>query len=76
MKYTLFSAPWCAYCQPVKQLIEKNNLPVAVVNIDEDFESASNAGVRGIPAILLEDGTLKTESKDIITMLKEEFNVG
>lgn len=73
MKYTLFSAPWCTYCTPVKMLIETNNLPVNIIDIDKDFESAQAAGIRGIPALLLEDGTLMTESKNIIAFLQEEF---
>ncbi len=73
MKYTLFSASWCGYCQPVKQLIERNELPVEIVDIDEQFDKAAEAGVKGIPAIQLEDGTLMRESQDIIKMLKDEF---
>ena len=75
MDMTLFSAKWCAYCQPVKKLIEDNNLPVRIVDIDEDFETAQAAGVRGIPVIRLEDGTMMRESRDIINMLKGKFNV-
>ena len=75
MEMTLFSAKWCAYCQPVKQLIEDNNLPVRVVDIDEEFDEAQAAGVRGIPVIRLEDGTMMRESRDIINMLKGKFNV-
>lgn len=73
MKYTLFSAPWCTYCTPVKKFIEQHNLPVSIVDIDQDFEQAQAAGVRGIPALLMENGSLKTESKEIIALLKEEF---
>ncbi len=75
MELTLFSAAWCTYCQPVKKLIEENNLPVRIVDIDEDFEEAQKAGVRGIPVIRLEDGTMMRESRDIINMLKGKFNV-
>lgn len=73
MKYTLFSAQWCQYCTPVKDLIEQHDLPVKVVDIDVEFDLALQAGVQGIPAIQGLDGKLKTESQDIIAMLKEEF---
>ena len=73
MKYTLFSAPWCTYCTPVKTLIETHNLPVTIIDIDKDFESAQAAGIRGIPALRLEDGSILKESRAIIALLQEEF---
>lgn len=73
MKYTLFSASWCGFCAAPKQLITENDLPVDIVDIDEQFEIATNAGVKGIPALQLEDGTLMRESADIIAFLKEQY---
>ena len=39
------------------------------------LKEAQKAGVRGIPVIRLEDGTMMRESRDIINMLKGKFNV-
>lgn len=67
----LFSAPWCTYCTPVKEYIADNNLDVEVLNIDspEGFKAAQSAGVKGIPALEKEDGTLMVESQEIIKYL-------
>lgn len=73
MTYSLFSAPWCTYCTPVKTLIQDTNMPVTIIDIDQDFEAATKAGVKGIPALLFPDGTLMTESKVIMEFLRKEF---
>lgn len=75
MKYTLFSASWCSNCTLPKTLIAENNLPVDVLDIDENFDRAAEAGVKQIPALLLEDGTLMLESRDITKFLAEEYKV-
>lgn len=46
MKYTLFSASWCSNCTLPKTLIAENNLPVDVLDIDENFDRAAEAGVK------------------------------
>lgn len=75
MKYTLFSAEWCKFCQPVKKLIIENKLPVEIIDIDVDVERALDAKLDGIPTIQHPDGTMQRESTDIISLLKETFNV-
>lgn len=75
MKYQLFSAPWCTYCTPVKNLIQDTKMPVDVIDIDQDFEAARDAGIRGIPALKLLDGTIMTESVAIMAFLRKEFLV-
>lgn len=75
MKYTLFSASWCAFCQPVKKLIEDNNLPVEVLDIDDNVDATEEADIQGIPTLRHPDGSLQRESQDIIQLLKEKFNV-
>lgn len=73
MTYSLFSAPWCTYCTPVKTLIQDTKMPVEIIDIDQDYEAAANAGIRGIPALKLPDGTIMTESKVIMEFLRKEF---
>lgn len=72
----LFSADWCSSCTPVKKVIEQKRYPVNVLSIDSDEgeHAAHAAGVRQIPALQLEDGTLLTESNAILNILKDVFD--
>lgn len=74
MKLKLFSASWCTYCTPVKKYIEENNLDVEIINVDDNKEMTKAAGIRGIPALQLSDGSIMTESKAIISYLSEGDN--
>ena len=54
-----FWAEWCAPCKQVAPILEEmaqemeGNLTVAKVNIDENPQSPSKYGVRGIPTLIL-----------------------
>lgn len=56
----IWSAKWCGPCQSMKMQMNSLELPVdEVLNIDVDecSEEAREAGIRGVPTlILLEDG--------------------
>ena len=70
----LFTAPWCAYCQVVKKHLDDHPEieGVTLFNVDDDRDYAKSFGVKTIPALLKDDGTLMTESKDIITYLSNK----
>ena len=59
-----FSAAWCGPCKAIAPAIEeisveKENLIVATINIDDNPESPSKYGVRGIPTLMIfKDGQL------------------
>ena len=62
-----FWAPWCAPCvslSPILEAIDKdldNKLTIAKQNIDEEPNTPTKFGVRGIPTMLLfKDGELKS----------------
>jgi len=59
-----FSAEWCGPCRMLGPIIEElaaSNADIAIgkVNVDENSESASKYGVRGIPTIIFfKDGEI------------------
>ena len=59
-----FWAEWCGPCKAIAPAIEeisleKENLIVAKINIDDNPESPSKYGVRGIPTLMIfKDGQL------------------
>lgn len=69
MEMVLFSASWCSNCQPVKAIIEGKGIECSVVDIDVDHEAAVNAGVRGIPSLLV-DGVLHRGQEAVVAFLK------
>lgn len=70
----LFTATWCNYCKPVKQLIEENKLDVEIVDIDQDSAQALSANITQIPALMQGDGSILVESESIMKTLKEALN--
>lgn len=70
----LFSAAWCTYCTPVKQLIEDSAMPVEIINVDTNPNIVAEYGIRGIPALATEDDTVITDSVKIMEYLRARFH--
>lgn len=70
MGMKLFSATWCKFCAPVKDFILENDLDVEIVDIDDNYELASNYQVSQIPALAMEEGDLLLESDAILEYLE------
>ena len=57
-----FWAEWCAPCKQIAPILEEvaseleGNLTIAKVNIDENPQTPSKYGVRGIPTLILFKG--------------------
>ena len=55
-----FQADWCAPCHALDPLVERlagyYDLPLERVDVDQDPVRAEQAGVRGLPTIVLYDG--------------------
>ena len=81
-----FEADWCAPCRSLTQIVEeiseemKDQVVIGKHNIDEEPNSPTRYGVRGIPTMLLfKNGELKatkvgaTTKSNIISWIKENI---
>ena len=81
-----FWAEWCGPCKMVGPILEEisnemeNDVSIAKHNIDEEPNTPSKFGIRGIPTMLLfKDGELKstkvgaTPKSDIVSWIKENI---
>ena len=81
-----FWAEWCGPCKMIGPILEEisdemtNEVIVAKHNIDEEPNTPTKYGVRGIPTMLLfKDGDLKstkvgaTPKSDIVSWIKENI---
>ena len=68
-----FTASWCGPCKMLSRNLEdiKTEIPVEVIDIDENQNTAIDFGVRGVPTLVMLDGN--TEMKRLVgmTSLKE-----
>ena len=84
--YLDFWAPWCSPCVQLSPILEEisdemaNDVSIAKHNIDEEPNTPTKYGVRGIPTMLLfKDGELKstkvgaTPKSDIVSWIKENI---
>ena len=81
-----FWAEWCGPCKMIGPILEEisnemtNEVTIAKHNIDEEPNTPTKYGVRGIPTMLLfKDGDLKstkvgaTPKSDIVSWIKENI---
>ena len=81
-----FWAEWCGPCKMIGPILEEisvemsNEVTIAKHNIDEEPNTPTKYGVRGIPTMLLfKDGELKstkvgaTPKSDIVSWIKENI---
>lgn len=75
---TIFATWWCGDCSRVRRFFEKNNIPYKWVDIDndkdaEEFVISTNHGIRSVPTIIFEDGSILVEPTDGDLMQKLGF---
>ena len=80
-----FWAPWCGPCTTISPVLEEisNEMPevvIAKLNIDEELNTGTKYGIRGIPTMLLfSGGELKatkvgaTTNSNIVSWIKENI---
>ncbi len=73
-KLELYIKPTCPYCMKVIRFLEKNDLDIELLNIDEDNAHREKlqevGGSIQVPCLFI-DGKPMYESSDIIDYLKE-----
>jgi mycoredoxin len=62
---TVYSTTWCGYCVRLKKMLDREGIPYAEVNIEEDEAAAElvenvNGGNRTVPTVIFADGTALT----------------
>lgn len=57
MKYLYFSASWCGPCRTLGPIMNQvsQQIPVQKVDVDSEFELASQYNVRNVPTVVLLD---------------------
>lgn len=64
-KVIRFTASWCAPCKALAKNLEsvKTDIPIDVVDIDNDMSIAIEFGVRGVPTLVMLDENGNTVKK-------------
>ena len=62
---TMYSTPWCGYCQRLKAQMSRAGIEFDEVNIEQDPEAALlvetvNGGNQTVPTLVFDDGTALT----------------
>jgi mycoredoxin len=77
MTVTMYSTPWCGYCQRLKAQMGREGIEYTEVNIEQDSEAADfvmqvNGGNQTVPTLLYSDGTAATNPslKDVKAKLE------
>ena len=78
-KVIRFTASWCQPCKMLAKTLEdvQTNLPIEIVDIDKDSDTAIEYGIRGVPTmVMVEDGTVlkRLVGMKNTTELQEWFN--
>lgn len=62
---TMYSTPWCGYCQRLKSQLDGEGIAYREINIEldpaaADFVMSVNGGNQTVPTVVFPDGTAKT----------------
>ncbi len=60
-KVLRFSASWCQPCKAMAKLLDdiETNLPIEVIDIDEQSELAVDYGIRSVPTLVMVDENIE-----------------
>jgi mycoredoxin len=66
---TIYGTWWCGQCTRVRRFFDRNSLIYQWVDIDKDkkgeeFVLFTNHGMRSVPTIVFEDGSILVEPND------------
>ena len=62
----VYGTEWCGDCFRTRQFLKKHSIPFTFVNIDRDkaaesFVLKTNRGMRSVPTLVFEDGSILVE---------------
>lgn len=65
-KIIVYGTEWCGDCRRVRSFMDRKNIPYHFINIDYDKEGEkfvieTNRGMRSVPTIVFEDGSILVE---------------
>ena len=62
-KVVRFTASWCAPCKALAAVLDKieTNIPIEVVDIDEQTDLAAEFGIRTVPTLVLMEDNVATK---------------
>ena len=63
MKVLRFTASWCQPCKMLAKTLEdvETQIPIEVIDIDENQELAMDYGIRGVPTLVMLDGDIEVK---------------
>lgn len=75
-QFTMYSTPWCGYCHRLKGQLDREGIPVTVVDIEEDPSAADivrqiNNGNQTVPTLVYSDGSAQTNPS--VKQVKEKL---
>jgi len=65
-KITVYATRWCGDCRRARRFFEKHEIPFEWIDIDQDpageqYVLETNNGMRSVPTIVFEDGSILVE---------------
>lgn len=63
MKVLRFTASWCQPCKMLAKTLEdvETQIPIEVIDIDENQQLAVDYGIRGVPTLVMLDGDIEVK---------------
>ena len=63
MKVLRFTASWCQPCKMLAKTLEdvETQIPIEVIDIDENQGLAMDYGIRGVPTLVMLDGDVEVK---------------
>ncbi len=62
-KIVRFTASWCGPCKMLAKTLEQieTDIPIEVIDVDEQPELASEFGIRGVPTLVMMEDNVATK---------------
>ena len=76
----IYGADWCGDCRRARRFLIQNNIKFEWINIEQDkdgeqFVLKVNKGMRSIPTIIFEDGSILVEPSNAQLTQKLRLNI-